>query len=420
MFFKRSKRNKPAVLKIKSSDKRRVPVNQLYPGMFVAELDIPWEDSPFLFQGFKLQNWEDVDSVAKHCKEVIIDFDQTERINLQRRDFDNDESGFNRKVNTTRQEIDHATNVFEQTSSLVRNIMDDIRLGNVIDTNQTKDSISETVDSIMRTPDAMMMLTRIRETDENTAQHSMNAAVLSIAFGKALGLERKKLVELGISALLHDVGKVLTPQEILTKPEKLTEEEFEIVKRHTRDGRDILASNGNLPPGAIDVAYSHHEFIDGSGYPRGLFGHQTTLWTKIVTITDAYDDITNDSPYREAESNITAFKILNAGGKKQFDSFLVTRFISVIGIYPPGSVVTLNTGESGVVIETNPGHALAPVVAVMRDAEGAPIEPKVIDLALKETIPNGDVHYKIQSVLRQRESDIDMRELKKSGFLVSF
>ena len=420
MFFKRKKKNKPAIIKVKSSELRRVPVSELYPGMYIAELDIPWEQSSFLFQGFKLQNWDDVDSVAKQCKEVVVDFQQTQRINIQRKGFDNDESNFYKgRANSTKTELDNATNVFGQTTSLVKNIMDDIRLGNVIDTVQTKDAISETVDSIMRSPDAMMMLTRIRdETDQLTAQHSMNAAVLSIAFGKALGLERKKLEELGISALLHDMGKVLTPNEILTKPGMLTEEEFDIVKKHTRDGRDILASNGNLPPGAIDVAYSHHEAIDGSGYPRGLYGHQTTLWTKIISITDAYDDITNDNAYSLGQSNIHAFKILNSEGKKQFDSFLVTRFISVIGIYPPGSIVTLNSGEAGVVIETNPGHALAPVVAIMRNTEGEPIDIKIVDLSQKPEIPAGGINYKVQNILRPDESDIQIATLREKGLLL--
>ncbi len=386
--------------------------------MYVAELDIPWEKSPFLFQGFKLQNWEDVDAVRECCTDVTIDITKTERINLARKHFDNQEPVVNISIKpNTRTEIGNASDVYQQTSNLVRNMMDDVRLGNVIDTQATKGAIADTVDSIMRTPDAMMMLTRIRERDAYTAQHSMNVAVLSIAFGKALGLERRKLEELGISALLHDVGKVMTPQEILSKPGPLTTEEYEIIKRHTKDGRDILASNGNLPPGAIDVAYSHHEHIDGSGYPRGLYGHQITLWSKIVSICESYDEITNDSPYKLGDSNINAFKILNANGKKQFDSFLVTRFISVIGIFPVGSIVKMNSGESGIVIESNPGHALSPVVILLRDELGAAIEARLIDLTQKLMTPDGSEPYKIQSVLKSSETDIIIAELQDLGFI---
>ncbi len=419
MFFKKRNKAKAGILTIKGTEQRRLPASELYPGMYVSALDIPWEDSTFLFQGFKLQNWEDVDAVAAQCKEVVVDFAKTERINLVRRHFDNEEPVVTTRIKPNlKTEIGKATDVYKQTSGLVRNIMDDVRLGNVIDTQATKQAISDTVDSIMRSPDAMMMLTRIREADQHTAQHSLNVSVLSVAFGKALGLERRKLEELGVAALLHDVGKVLTPSEILNKAGKLTAEEYEIIKRHPKDGRDILASNGNLPPGAIDVAYSHHEHIDGTGYPRGLYGHQTTLWSKVVAITETYDDLTSDTPYREGDSNINAFRVLNSNGKKQFDAFLVTRFISVIGIFPPGSIVLMNSGESGVVVESHENHALSPSILLLRDAEGVPIEPRLINLMEKPQANGLQEIYKIKAVLKNRQTDINLLELKEKGFML--
>jgi hypothetical protein len=166
------------------------------------------------------------------------------------------------------------------------------------------------------------------------------------------------------------------------------------------------------------VAYSHHEHIDGTGYPRGLYGHQTTLWSKVVAITETYDDLTSDTPYREGDSNINAFRVLNSNGKKQFDAFLVTRFISVIGIFPPGSIVLMNSGESGVVVESHENHALSPSILLLRDAEGVPIEPRLINLMEKPQANGLQEIYKIKAVLKNRQTDINLLELKEKGFML--
>ncbi len=415
------KRKRPASISITESKLQDIPVGELAPGMFVAELDIPWEESPFLFQGFRLENWNDVDAVVNCCQRVKIDFQQSTKIKLPRHDRENADKAAGTRINrssSTKQEIKRATKTYDSASGLVNNIMDDIRLGKAIDTQSAKQVVSEAVDSIIHTPDAMLMLTRIKDRDEYTAQHSMNVAVLTIAFGRALGLERERLEELGVCGLLHDMGKVLTPSEVLLKQGKLTHEEFLQMKKHPVDGRDILSSNGGLFPGAMDVAHSHHERLDGSGYPRGLYEHQTTLWSKVVAITDAFDAITSDRCYQDGRTNMDAFRILNNERGTKFDSNLVVRFIGAIGIYPPGSIVKLNSGESGVVIEANPKHALLPSVLLLRDKEERIIEPRLINLAEKVKIAGMDEFYKITSTLRSRETSIDLHEMKDKGFLL--
>ncbi len=424
MFFwkKNKKRKKPASITVKESSLQKIPVTSLEPGMFVAELDIPWEDSPFLFQGFRLENWQDVDAVIGCCKEVTIDVQQTQKINLPR--HQTDEHGFVstnriRTATSTADEIGKATKTYFQTSKLVRGIMDDIRLGKAIDTQSAKELVSDAVDSIIRTPDAMMMLTRIKNRDEYTAEHSLNVSVLTIAFGRALGFERDRLEELGVCGLLHDMGKVLTPDDVLLKEGRLSEEEFQVMKKHPVHGRDIIASSGGNFPGAMDVAHSHHERIDGHGYPRGLYEHQMTLWSKVVSVTDAFDAITSDRCYQNGRTNMDAFRILNQGRGKQFDSNLVMRFIGSIGIYPPGSIVKLNSEESGIVIESNPKHSLLPKVMIIRDSLQQVINPKMVDLAEKVKIPGSTEFYKITGMLRANETDINLEDLRDRGFLLS-
>lgn len=422
MFFKKDKkRKKPASITVKDSHLQKIPAKDLEPGMFVIELDIPWEESPFMFQGFQLESWQDVDSVIDCCNTVTIDVHKSVKLNLPR--LETADAKFASTANmkrtvSTQDEMGNANKVYNQASKLVTNIMDDIRLGQAIDTKAAKEVVSDAVDSIIRTPDAMMMLTKIKNRDEYTAEHSLNVAVLTIAFGRALGLDRERLEELGVCGLLHDMGKVLTPDDVLLKEGKLDEEEFHIMRKHPIDGRDIIASSGGNFPGAMDVAHSHHEKLDGSGYPRGLYEHQTTLWTKVVSITDAFDAITSDRCYQNGRTNMDAFRILNQGRGKQFDASLVVRFIGAVGIYPPGSTIEVNSGESGVVIESNPKQALLPVVLLIRDNMQQVIPPKLIDLALKIKIPGTSEFYKITRMLKPNETNISMHELKEKGFML--
>ena len=412
-------RNKPATITVKTAQLQKIPSSELMPGMYITELDIPWEESPFMFQGFKLENWDDVDKVISCAKEVTIDISQTEKINLQRHAVDQNGIVRSRVTKTsTADEMDKATKTYFKTSKLVHNIMDDIRLGRAFDTNAAKEVVSEAVDSIIRTPDAMMMLTRIKNRDEYTAEHSLNVSVLTIAFGRALGMERERLEELGVCGLLHDMGKLLTPDHVLLKEGRLSEEEFQLMKQHPVNGRDIIMSSGGNFPGAMDVAHAHHERIDGHGYPRGLHEHQITLWSKIVSITDAFDAITSDRCYQNGRTNMDAFRILNQGRGKQFDADLVTRFIGSIGVYPPGSIVLFNSGESGVVIESNTKQALLPKVMIIRDSNKLPIPPKLVDLAEKVKIPGSTEFYKIVTMLKGDETDINLADLRDQGFLL--
>jgi HD-GYP domain-containing protein (c-di-GMP phosphodiesterase class II) len=205
----------------------------------------------------------------------------------------------------------------------------------------------------------------------------------------------------------------------LNKQGQLSPEEFEIMKQHTTNGRDIIAASGGEFPGAMDVAHAHHERLDGSGYPRGLYEHQTTLWTKIVAIADTFDAMTSDRVYKEGRTNMDAFRVLNEGRGKLFDTNLVMRFIGSIGIYSPGSLVLLNSGEIGLVVESNPKAALLPQILLLRDPHQQEIEPRMIDLADQVKIPGSSIFYKITKMLRASEHGIDLTQLREQGFLLN-
>ena len=215
-----------------------------------------------------------------------------------------------------------------------------------------------------------MYLTMIRNKDEYTSQHSFNVAILSIVLGRYAGMNVRELENIGTCGLLHDMGKVNVPLDILLKEGKLSDHEFAVMKQHTTFGRDILMSGRNIFSGSVDVAFGHHENNDGSGYPRGLEGHQLSQNTKIVAIVDKYDAITADRVYQRGRTHMEAITILNKiVSKNEIDNGLTLGFISTLGMFPPGSIVELSSGEIAIVLQQNPANRLRPQVMLVRDAD---------------------------------------------------
>ncbi len=409
----------------KTSHKVRIPASELELGMYVAELDRPWEETPFLFQGFTVRSEDDIRTVQAHCRHVVVDRLKYVRIDRRPR-----EEKKKRRPRTryrgradfspppVEEALEQAEKTFDESNRLVRGIMDDVRLGKAIDTPAAREVVSTCVDNILENPDAMTLLTRIRQKDEYTSEHSLSVAVLSISLGRALGLDRERLNELGLCGMLHDIGKIMTPDEVLKKPGRLTPEEMEVMKAHPVQGRDILLSTDGVTATALDVAHAHHERVDGSGYPRGLTVDQMTLYTRIVAVTDTFDAITSDRVYDTGRTNIEAFKILTQGSGRQWDGNLVTRFIRTIGIYPPGALVELSDGRLALVLESNPRYQLRPKVLLI-PADGRSMDRATV-LDLETTLQDAQGEpLTIVRVLRPRDVGVDLHALRQNGLFRS-
>jgi len=396
----------------------KMPVSDLTPGLYVMELDRPWEETPFLFQGFWIEDQSDVQTIQDVCEYVYIDIQSV--IEFQNKTNKGAHKTFtSTKVTKTvkiETELKQAQNTYDGSGKIVRSLMDDVRLGKSIDSQNAKTVIGSCVDSIIRNQDALLLLSRIEKQDAHTSEHSLNTAILTIAFGRSMDLSREQLTELGLCALLHDVGKLLTPVEILNKKEPLTESEKGLIERHTIEGRNILMSSNNLPPESIHVAHCHHEWIDGSGYPRGLMDDQLSLWTRMIAITDAFEDMTGDHPYKTAKTNMEAFQLLNQERGSHFDSSLVMRFIRTIGIFAPGNTVLLSNGEIGVVIEANEKIALRPRILILKQLNKKPIHPYLLNLGEKLTTKDGEKLH-IHKMVHAKDHGIDLAGLKKAGLL---
>jgi len=217
---------------------------------------------------------------------------------------------------------------------------------------------------------ALLALTALKNYDNYTFTHMVNVSILTMGQARALGIDGPLLREFGLAALLHDVGKVRTPAEVLNKPDKLTDEEFTIMKRHVVDGAEILRRTPEIPALSPVVAFEHHLRMDGTGYPHGVSRSQLNLGTMLCSIADVYDAMRSQRKYQQAHPTDRILAVLQRSDGKQFDQHLVRRFVQLIGIYPAGNLVRLNTGEIAVVLRVHAPDPYRPKVRILIDRDG--------------------------------------------------
>jgi HD-GYP domain-containing protein (c-di-GMP phosphodiesterase class II) len=259
--------------------------------------------------------------------------------------------------------------------------MEDIRQGKRIKMERAYSMMDAMETSIDSNRDALMYLMRIRKKDEYTMMHSINVGVLILTMTTLLGLKREARLQLAMGGLLHDVGKVKVPDQILKKPEKLSTEEFMEMQRHALYSKGIFATSREVPPEAIQMALQHHERIDGSGYPFGLKGTDIGIAAQMTAVADVYDALTADRCYRDGVSPIDGLRFIYSGCGTHFNRKFAHFFIKAIGVYPVGSFVRLESGLIGIVVGSN-RDLLRPVVRVFyNEARGWPVALKDIDLA---------------------------------------
>lgn len=360
--------------------RRQVDVSQLEIGMYVCEVDRPWRETPFLFQGFPLLTVQDIRAVQDCCQYVFIDEFQRVKVSLKPEGAGLGATDSHKRAPLSR-EMQQARRNREKSSALIKDVFFDVQLGRGINTAACREVVSENLQSLLRNESAMLWLTRMKSQDEYTSQHCLSVSIMAMGFGHHLGVANAGLEQLGISGLLHDVGKIKIDQQVLNKPGKLTAEEFEHIKQHASLGYKLLLSHRDLPSIAVDVAHGHHERLDGLGYPRGLEATQIPYFTRIISIIDCFDAITSNRVYDRARTVKDAFKVLMDCRETYFDAELVMRFIEWLGIFPVGTLVELHTGEVGLVLEKHPKLQLRPKVAVLIDRDGKRCSPRFLDLS---------------------------------------
>lgn len=420
---------------------QQLPVSELQIGMHVVRLDRPWSETRFLLQGFVIRSDDDIRDLQDQCNYVFIE-GRVEFATKAAAPVAIRQGGSathstrtktparapeppRRKVTYINKvsmgdEIPRAEKFYASAKSIAQGIMSGIRVGRALDVTSARQVVNQCVDSILNNSDAMMLLTKLKHQDEYTVEHCLNVAILAAAFGKHLGLLEGEIRTLGLCGMLHDVGKARVPADILQKPGALTPDEFALMRRHAEYGRDILMGQQSRSlAAAVDVAYNHHERLDGSGYPRALNAGQIPYFAKVIAIVDTYDAITSNRVYDGCRSSMAALEILYRHRGTQFDPDLVQQFIQLIGIYPPGSLVELNTGELAIVTESNPGQRRKPRLAIVTTPEKVLLGvPRAVDLS--QSIVNGDpLGLTIRKELPDGSHGVTLRDMLDRGLKLS-
>ncbi|WP_435628138.1 HD-GYP domain-containing protein [Candidatus Ferrigenium straubiae] len=372
----------------------RIHVKQLRLGMFVHELCGSWMDHPFWRGAFLLDNPSDLKTLlATGLKEVWID----DAKGLGVADGE-DEKAIAAEVETTlaqadtaiktiqrvdvAQEAARAIKICARSKQAVSSMFREARMGKALSSDDALPIVEEISTSVMRNPGALIGLARLKNKDDYTYMHSVAVCALMVSLARQLGLDDEQVRQAGLAGLLHDVGKMTIPLSILNKPGKLTDTEFAAVKNHPVEGHRMLLEGNGINQAALDVCLHHHEKVDGSGYPERLTEAQISLYAKMGAVCDVYDAITSNRPYKNGWEPAESLRKMAEWSKGHFDTEIFHAFVKSVGIYPIGSLVKLESGHLGVVIEQSGKSLLTPVVKVFFSIKSnARIPPEMVDLS---------------------------------------
>lgn len=282
---------------------------------------------------------------------------------------------------TVEEEAPRARELVDQASNLLEKLMSDIRLGNSFEVERVEDIVDDMVESIVRNPQALMWVARLREQDIATYGHGLQVSVYLTSFGRHLGFPKAQLAHLAQVGLLLDIGKIRLPRGLLDKPGRLSDEEFETAKGHVAQGLAILSETPGFDAEILRGIEQHHERMNGSGYPRSLVGEEIGVFGRMSGIVDCFAALTNHRPYAAAVSSYEALRNITAWGGEFFHEALVQQFVSSVGVFPVGSLIELSSGEVAVVVEHSKVRRLKPRVLVVTGPDKTPAPfPTMVDL----------------------------------------
>jgi len=379
---------------------KKIRAYDLQVGMYVVDTGLSWVDYPYLYcQEGLLESDAQVAALrAEGFAEAFIETDKTKLSCDSSRIYDSAEvnkamdeallesfamARTNKNV-PLNQEFTAAVSVHGRSVEVVRGIMEALANNTPLDGQAATDVSRDIAGSVARNRDALICLAKLHDEGEYSFRHSVSVSAIAAAFGDYLGLGRPQVGELALAGLMHDVGKALSPKDLLVKPEALSAEEQARLKHHPIESCAAVSARMDVPQQVLRAIAEHHERFDGSGYPRGIKASEQSYYGQILAIADVFDALTQDRPYKARLMPDKAMSVMFAMRGKDFEPKLLEHFVKCVGLYTVGSLVRLSSGERAVVRESNPHSPLRPKVSILFDADMQPIHPVLMDLSGKE------------------------------------
>lgn len=364
--------------------RKTVAVSQLTTGMYIHDLKCSWLNHPFARKRFLIEGRDTIKKIRQTgVSKVIIDTKlggdiPSDEVTLRPKAAQEvtplkaestqvkpaDQAATKPSIKEERQ---RAKKVQSEATQLISDMMSDVKLGKQIEVEQVSPVVNDLISSIFSNQDALMGLARVRHRDKYTFEHSLSVTVLLLTFAKSLELSAEVIHQIGIGGIVHDIGKTKTPDHILNKPGKLTDEEFVIMREHVVHSRTILEATPGISDIALAISAEHHERYDGTGYPLKLKGDEITFYGQMGAIVDVYDALTAERVYHKGISpQETLSRLVEAGGS-HFNPELVKKFVHCVGIYPVGTLVRLKSERLAIIIGSGKKDMLHPIIRPVLD-----------------------------------------------------